>query len=160
MKFFRVVGSVIFIASISGAASGIDTGTAMSGVCALITRQEAATALGTAVPPGVEKDMDFPMQERSIKTQSCFFGTEVSVTRFEFGGDGKKLFAMYRESLAARSDFQDLKGLGDEAFAAKGQLSMRKGGTAIIIDVGQARGGGAKELAAEKTLASLVLSRM
>jgi hypothetical protein len=51
-------------------------------------------------------------------------------------------------------------GVGDEAFAAKGQLAVRKGQTGLIIDVGQARGGGDKELQAEKTLAVLALGRL
>jgi hypothetical protein len=45
-------------------------------------------------------------------------------------------------------------------FAAKGQLAARKGQTGFIVDVGQARGGGAPELEAEKVLASHAIGRM
>ena len=40
------------------------------------------------------------------------------------------------------------------------QLYVRKGQTGVNIDVGQARGGGAKELQAEKGLAALAVSRL
>jgi hypothetical protein len=52
-----------------------------SGACGLITRQEAATALGAPVPAGTEKAMDIPMQGRSVKAQYCFYGTEVAIAR-------------------------------------------------------------------------------
>jgi uncharacterized protein (DUF779 family) len=48
----------------------------------------------------------------------------------------------------------------DEAFVAKGQLAARKGHTGLIVDVGQARGGGPGEVAAEKTLAAHALGRI
>ena len=53
-------------------------------------------------------------------------------------------------------------GIGDEAFAGKGQLMVRKGQTCLLISVVDRRGvrGGAKELQAEKTLAALALGRM
>jgi hypothetical protein len=49
---------------------------------------------------------------------------------------------------------------GDEAFGTKGQLAARKGQTGLIVDVGQARGGGATELEAEKALTPHALDRM
>ena len=47
-----------------------------------------------------------------------------------------------------------------EAFAAKGQLYVRKGQFGVNVDVGQARGGGAKDLQAEKGLATLAVGRL
>lgn len=131
-----------------------------AGVCGLVTRQEAAAALGAAVPVGNEKVWDFPTKGGSIKARSCFYGTEVSVTRFELGTNAQGLFGQYRQSLASKSDYQNVKGVGDEAFLAKGQLALRKGESGFIVDVGQARGGGAKELQAEKSLATLALGRI
>jgi hypothetical protein len=78
----------------------------------------------------------------------------------ELGSGAQALFGQYRQSLVSESDYQNVTGLGDEAFAAKGQLTVRKGQTGLIIDVGQNRGGGAKELQAEKTLATLALGRL
>lgn len=120
--------------------------------------------LGSAVfllgSTGAEKPMNLPLQGRLMKAQYCLFGSEVLVARFELGSGGPALFGQYRQSLAAKSDYQNVAGVGDEAFLAKGQLAVRKGNTGLIVDVGQARGGGAKELNAEKALAALALGRL
>ena len=128
-------------------------------VCALITRAEAAAALGAAVPAGSEKVFDMPVQGGSIKARACFYGSEVLVARYDLGGTAPKLFGEYRKSLESKDDYLNVKGVGDEAFRAKGQLALRKGQSGFIVDVGQARGGGAKELAAETKLALLALGR-
>lgn len=154
------LGSAGLVLGLTGAVGGSHGAAIVSGACGLITRQEAATALGAPVPAGTEKAMDVPMEGGSIKMQYCFYGSEVGVGRFELGSGAQALFAQYRQSLASESGYQDVKGVGDEAFAAKGQLAVRKGQTGLILDVGQARGGGAKELRAEKALADLALGRM
>lgn len=130
------------------------------GACDLVTREEASTALGVPVPVGSEKAMDLPLQGASIPAQYCFYGTEVIVARFELGASAESVFGQYRQSLASESGYQAVEGVGDEAFIAKGQLAARKGQTGLIIDVGQARGGGAKEVEAEKTLAKHAFGRM
>lgn len=132
----------------------------VAGACELITREEAATALGVAVPAGTEQAMDLPMQGATIKWRYGFYGSEVLVARMELGSGGASLFGKYRQSLAAQSGYQNVTGVGDEAFAAKGQLAVRKGAVGLIIDVGQNRGGGPKELQAERSLATLALGRI
>lgn len=154
------LGSAALVLGLTGAARSSHDAPAVSGACGLITRQEAATALGAPVPAGTEKEIDVPMQGGSIKVQYCSYGSEVGVGRFELGSGAQSLFSQYRKSLASESGYQNVEGVGDEAFAAKGQLAVRKGQTGLILDVGQARGGGAKELRAEKTLAALALDRM
>ncbi len=131
-----------------------------SSVCSLITRQEAAAALGAPVPPGSEKVMDGPMLGQRIKIEFCFYGTEVSVGRYSLGPAAATLFAKYRQSLTSESDYQNLTGVGDEAFVAKGQIALRKGQTGLIVDVGQARGGGAAEVRKERALALLAVGRL
>ena len=159
----RVLWSAALMLGLTGPVRGSHDGAAASGVCGLITRQEAATALAAPVPAGTVKAMDVPMAGGVIKWQACFYGTEVSVGRYDLGSGAAELFGKYRQSLAsdpAINGYQNVNGVGDEAFAAKGQLAVRKGQTGLIIDVGQARGGGAKELQAEKTLAALALGRL
>lgn len=137
------------------------TPSSASGACSLISRQEAANALGAAVPAGQEKQMDFAVKDAgSVKSQMCLYGSEVAVTRFELGPKASALFAQYRQSLASTSDYQAEKGVGDEAFFAKGQIAVRKGSTGLIIDVGQNRGGGAKERMKERNLALLAAARL
>lgn len=134
---------------------------AMKGSCTLITRQEAAAALGAAVPAGTEKLADLPLKGGgSIKAQYCFFGTEVLVARFALGPSAASLFNDYRKSLASEDDYQIVTGVGDEAFRAKGQIAIRKCQSGLIVDVGQHRGGGAAELKKEKALGALAVGRM
>lgn len=134
-----------------------------AGVCDLVTRQEAAAALGAAVPAGTAKNMDLPMLDTTIKVEACFFGGEVMVARYALGSGAPEIFSKYRQSLAAQpaiSGYENVTGLGDEAFVAKGQLAIRKGQTGLIVDVGQARGGGPRELKAEQALAALAIGRL
>ena len=162
---FGSAAAVIVVSGALGSASvrvvhANSGSTALSGVCSLITREEAAKALGQPVPVGAEQVMTLPLQGRSVKVEMCLYGSEVSLARYTLGSTAQAYFAQYRRSLAGASGYQDVKGLGDEAFAAKGQLTIRKGETQLIVDVGQARGGGAKELESEKALAALALGRL
>lgn len=104
--------------------------------------------------------MSLPMQGQAIEAQYCLYGSEVLVARFDLGSGAEALFGQYRKSLASEPGYQSVDGVGDEAFAAKGQLAARKGHPGFIVDVGQARRGGAPELAAEKVLASQAIGRM
>jgi hypothetical protein len=141
---------------------------AASGACGLITRQEAATALGIPVPAGVEKTMDSPLQGGPpIKMQSCLYGSGVVVARYELGSGAQTLFGKYRQEFASQpgaSDYQSVTGIGDEAFSAKGQLMIRKGQTGLLVGISagdrQNKRVAAKELEAEKTLAALALGRL
>jgi hypothetical protein len=127
--------------------------------CALVTRAEAAAALGAPVPVGVAKSMPWVVDGRSLPAEYCFYGSEVLVARVELGPNGAALFSRYRNSLATKADYELVAGLADDAFTAKGQLAVRRGTVGLIVDVGQARGGGPAERAAEKRLAQEALGR-
>ncbi len=142
------------------ASRSFESGVNPSTACGLVTRTEAAAALGKPVPAGSEKTMTFPLLGRPVKAQFCFYGSEVSLVRYELGAAAPALFTQYRQSLTSDDDYQVVKGVGDDAFVAKGQIAIRKGQTGLIIDVGQNRGGGAKERAAEKGLALLAVGRL
>lgn len=159
-RFMGIIGSLAIVLSVTAATSPSGIPPANAGVCGLVTREEAARALGAPVPVGTERHLvDVPMAGRTIKAEYCFYGSEVLLARFELGKDAAALFNSYRQSLASRDGYQDVKGVGDEAFAAKGQLAVRKGQSGLIVDVGQARGGGVKELNAEKGLALIAVGR-
>lgn len=132
---------------------------AVPDVCALVTRDEAAAALGAPVPAGVAKSMPWVVDGRSLPADYCLYGAEVIVARVALGSDAAALFSQYRNSLATRDDYGPVSGLADEAFTAKGQLAVRRGTVGLIVDVGQARGGGVAERAAEKRLAQNALRR-
>jgi hypothetical protein len=160
----RINPTVLFFAAIVTSTSSftpnLDAGTTPSGACGLVTRQQAAAALGAAVPAGVEKTADLPLQGGSVKAQYCFYGSEVLIARFDLGKTAPTLFKQYRESLESKSDYETVTGVGDDAFHAKGQIAVRKGQTGLIIDVGQNRGGGAAELRKEKGLAALAVAHL
>ncbi len=132
-----------------------------SGACALLTQDEAASALGMPVPAGRDTSASFPVAGvGSIDAQYCSYGSEVLVARFDLGGVGASLFAQYRQSLTSESDFQLVGGVGDEAFFAKGQLAVRQGDTGLIVDVGQNTGSVPGEQEKEKSLVAAALGRL
>ncbi len=150
------------LAGPSGMISRANPALEMKGSCSLITRQEAAAAVGAAVPTGTEKLGEVPLKGGgSIKAQYCLFGSEVVLARFALGPSAAALFNDYRKSLASEDDYRIVTGVGDEAFRAKGQLAIRKGQSGLIVDVGQRRGyGGAAELKQEMALAAVAVGRM
>ena len=134
-------------------------GDGAEGACDLVTRAEAAKALGAAVPAGVEKNVTMPAAG-GAKGLICQFGPEVMLARFALGSSGRATFGKYRKSLGSATGYHDVRGLGDEAFTAKGQLNVRRGNTGLIIDVGQNRRVLKNELAAERSLAAAAIARL
>jgi hypothetical protein len=135
-------------------------GVGAEGACDLVTRAEAAKALGAPVPVGVEKNMQVPVAGAgNVKAQYCLFGSEVLLARFALGASGRATFGKYRKSLGSAAGYRDVTGVGDEAFTAKGQLNVRRGNTGLIIDVGQNRAM-ANELVAERALAAAAIMRL
>jgi hypothetical protein len=96
----------------------------------------------------------------SIEAKYCMYGSEVALARFDLGSAGESLFAQYKQSLTSESDFEEVSGVGDEAFFAKGQLAVRQGDTGLIVDVGQNTGSIPGEQEKEKSLAVAALGRL
>ena len=155
----RVLGAALLLC-LTGAGRADPHAITAVGACSLLTQDEASKALGAPVPAGTEKSMTLPLLGGTVEAQYCFYGTEVIIARLELGPKAASVFGQYRQSLASESGYRSLDGVGDEAFIAKGQLAARKGNTGLIVDVGQARGGGLKEEEAEKTLAGRALGRL
>lgn len=130
-------------------------------VCELVTRQEAAAAAGAAVPEGRARAMEVPAPDRTVHMEVCMYGGKVLVSRFALGQGPAAFFHQYQQGKAQEfDDMQNVTGVGDEAFSADGQLTVRKGGIALVVDVNQNLGGGAPERAAEKRLALLAIGRL
>ena len=155
----RIVGAALVLC-LTGAGPADPPGMTALGACTLLTQDEASKALGAPVPVGAEKAMTLPLQGATVEAQYCFYGTEVIIARLELGPKAASVFDQYRQSLASESGYRSVDGVGDEAFIAKGQLAARQGNTGLIVDVGQARGGGLKEEEAEKALAARALGRL
>lgn len=131
-----------------------------SGACALVTQDEAAEVLGSSIPPPSESTFSIPVGGASIEEQVCLFGSGVLVARLDLGSAAPTLFAQYRASLESESDFEQISGVGEEAFFAKGQLALRQGDTGLIVDVGQNLGTTPGEQEKEKALAAIALGRL
>jgi hypothetical protein len=155
---FSIAAASLLVGVLALTGAVVEPGAAPE-VCALVTRAEAAAALGAPVPAGVSKAMPWIVDGRSLPADYCFYGAEVIVARVALGPDAAALFSRYRSSVATREDYGPVAGLADEAFTAKGQLAVRRGTVGLIVDVGQARGGGPAEQAAEKRLAQEALRR-
>ncbi len=161
MNFYRnLLIAIVALPTSTEVSLGVRHLAGASKVCELVTRPEAAAALGAAVPSGKETFMNMTLGSRLIKMEVCLYGSEVLVARYELGSGAPALFDQYRQSLALSDGFRNVSGVGDEAFAAKGQLYVRQGQSGLNVDIGQARGGGAKELDGEKRLALIALGRM
>lgn len=134
-----------------------------SGACGLVSTAEAAQLADTAVQPGTEKSIPFG----PATAHYCFYNFKpgnapaVLVAVFELGSAGRTLFEQFRQDKKSESDFQEVGGVGDEAFFGSGNLNLRKGGTGLILSVqkmGPPRG--IAGLDDDKRLAALVLSRI
>ena len=124
----------------------------------LLTQDEASKALGTPVPAGAEKTMTLPLQGATIEAQYCFYGTEVIIARLELGPKSSVL-------ISTANPLQLSPGIKAWMASAMRPSLPRaswppEGTTGLIVDVGQARGGGPREEEAEKTLAARALGRM
>lgn len=134
-----------------------------SGACRLLSTAEAAQVAGTAVQPGTEKAIPLG----PVTASYCFYlfnpgnAPAVLVAVFKLGGAGRSLFDQFRQDKKSESDYQEVGGVGEEAFFASGNLNLRKGETGLILSVqkmGPPRG--IAGLADDKRLAALVLSRL
>ena len=108
----RFLGSAALTLALTGAAPQSPPAMEASGACALITRAEAAAALGAPVPAGTEKAMTLPMQGHAIAAEYCFYGSEVLVARFDLGSGAQTLFGQYRQSLASEAGYLSVNGIG------------------------------------------------
>ena len=86
----------------------------------------------------------------------------VLVAVADLAGNGPQYFSLYKQGEAAESDFQDVAGVGDEAFFAGTNLNVRKGDTGLILFVGRATGfpRGVDALPDEIELANLILPQL
>lgn len=129
--------------------------------CDLVTRAEVSRTLGATVPAAIEKTMTLAVRGAgALRAQYCLFGSDLILGRVAMGSSGRVTFGQYRRSLAGTSGFHEVSGIGDEAFAARGQLNVRRGNTTLIIDVGQSRGTVPNEMAAERSLAAMAIPRL
>lgn len=167
MMLHRTFALSTLVVILASAISDSHVAAAASGVCALVTQQEATAALGAPVPAGIEKPMDFAAQGAPITGEACVFGPALVVARYQLGNGAPELFNRFRQEFVSKAsavNYQPVSGVGDEAFTAKGQLMVRKGqaGLLVGISLGDRQNSRVvvRELASAKRLAALALGRM
>lgn len=148
-------------AGTSAPSSGTATGT---GPCKYVSTAQASALAGSPVMPGVARSLT----TGPVTFEHCDYifdpgnspGVTVAVVDLE--GNGPGLFDLFRQDEASGNDYQEVSGVGDEAFYSDGNLNVRKGDTGLILFVGRANGDprGADALPDEKQLAAVVLPQI
>ena len=150
--------------STSVAAPGSVPAAVGSGACKYVNVAQASALAGSKVRVGVSRTV----ASGPVTFQYCDYPFDpgnapgVSVAVAELKGNGSALFAALRSSKQSEDNYQVVPGVGDEAFFANENLSVRKGETGLILFVGRANGypRGPAGLADEKKLAALILAQI
>lgn len=87
---------------------------------------------------------------------------EQAVAVANLGNKGVSFFDQFRQSKTSAEEFQEVPGVGDEAFYGSGNLNVRKGNTGLIVFVGRTNSlpRGAKAIPDEKQLAEMILPQL
>lgn len=135
-----------------------------AGACQYVSVAQASTLAQTAVKAGVNRSLT----TGPVTFDYCDYILDpgnspgVTVAVADLQGNGPALFAAYKQSEASESDFQDVAGVGDEAFFAGTNLNVREGDTGLILFVGRTNSypRGADAIPDEKALAALILPQL
>jgi hypothetical protein len=163
-----VSGSAVTPSSVAPAPSVVTTPAAPTGAgagaCRYVTTAQASGLAGSPVTSGVSRSL----ATGPVTFEYCDYifdpgnAPGVTVAVADLAGNGPSLFAQFRQSKTSAEEFQDVAGVGDEAFYGSGNLNIRKGNKALIVFVGRTNSlpRGAKALPDEKQLAALVLPQL
>ena len=135
-----------------------------SGACRYITTTQASGLATSPVKPGVARSL----ATGPVTFEYCDYifdpgnAPGVSVAVADLGSSGVAFFDQFRQSKASAEEFQEVPGVGDEAFYGSGNLNVRKGNKGLIVFVGRINSlpRGAKALPDEKQLAALILPQL
>lgn len=109
------------------------------GACKYVTTEQAAALAHAAVKPGVSRSL--PSGPVTFEYCDYIFdpgnAPAVTVAVADLNGNGPSLFAQFRASEQSQSDFQDVSGVGDEAFYSNGNINVLVGDTGLILYVGR-----------------------
>ena len=147
------------ISTSSSSAAAVGTG-----ACKYVTVDQASQLAGSPVKPGVGRSFT----SGPITFDYCDYifdpgnAPGVSVAIADLHGAGATLYQQFRASEQSASEFQDVSGVGDEAFYANQNLNIRKGNVGVILFVGRATGSprGPDGIPDEKKLADIVLPQL
>ena len=148
----------------SVAATSAPSAGAGPGACRYVTTAQASGLAGSPVKPGVPRSL----ATGPVTFEYCDYifdpgnAPGVTVAVADLGSSGVSFFDQFRQSKASTDEFQEVPGVGDEAFYGSGNLNVRKGNKGLILYVGRINSlpRGAKALPDEKQLAALVLPQV
>lgn len=134
------------------------------GACQYVTTEQAAALAHAAVKPGVSRSLP----NGPVTFEYCDYifdpgnAPAVTVAVADLNNDGAALFAQFRASEQSQSDYQDVPGVGDEAFYSNGNINVRAGDTGLILFVGRKSSlpRGTDGIPDEKQLAALILGQL
>jgi hypothetical protein len=135
-----------------------------TGACKYVTTAEASGLATSPVKPGVARSLT----SGPVPFEYCDFifdpgnSPGVTIGVADLQGNGPVFFEQFRQSEMSGSDYQEVSGVGDEAFFAGTNLNVRQGDTGLILYVGRATGNprGPDAIPDEKALAALILPRL
>lgn len=135
-----------------------------SGACRYVTTAQAAGLAASPVKAGVARSL--PTGPVTFEYCDYIFdpgnAPGVTVAVADLGTSGVSFFDQFRQSKKSSEEFQEVPGVGDEAFYGSGNLNVRKGNKGLILFVGRTNSlpRGAKAVPDEKQLAALVLPQL
>ena len=151
----------------SPAVTSPPSATVGQGACKYVSTAQAAALVTSPVKPGVPSSLT----QQSVTFDYCTYTLDpgnapgVLIAVADIPGDGATGFAAFKQDQAQKSDFQDVAGVGDEAYFAGENLYVRQGNTGLILFVSQGnrnngypRGTGG--IPDEKALAALILPQL
>jgi hypothetical protein len=135
-----------------------------SGACRYVTTTQASGLAASPVKPGVARSL----ATGPVTFEYCDYifdpgnAPGVTVAVADLGSSGVSFFDQFRQSKASAEEFQEVPGVGDEAFYGSGNLNVRKGNKGLILFVGRINSlpRGAKAVPDEKQLAALILPQL
>ena len=135
-----------------------------SGACRYVTTAQASGLAASPVKPGVARSL----ATGPVTFEYCDYifdpgnAPGVTVAVADLGSSGVAFFDQFRQSKASADEFQEVPGVGDEAFYASGNLNVRKGNKGLILFVGRSNSlpRGANAVPDEKQLAALILPQL
>ncbi|HWC15346.1 MAG TPA: hypothetical protein VG929_12255 [Actinomycetota bacterium] len=132
------------VAATSAPAAGDTAATSetSAGACKYVTVAEASQLAASPVKPGVNTRLP----NGPVTFESCDYIFEpgnapaVTVAVADLGADGAALFRKFSQSKTSESAYQEVSGVGDDAFFAGQNLYVRDGDTGLILYVGRSTG--------------------
>jgi hypothetical protein len=145
-------------------AASLDPAGTGPGACRYLTTAQASGLAASPVQPGVPRSLATP----PVTFDYCDYifdpgnAPGVTVAVADLGSNGASLFGQFRQSKVTAEEFQEVAGVGDEAFYGSGNLNVRKGSKGLILFVGRTNSlpRGAKAIPDEKQLAALILPQL